>query len=278
MVSSKRRKTPVTGTSTKSRPSSTKTRSVIRKFHVLLKSRRKFEGRPSDKRELDAIDEQISSLGGLEAYQGMSKQGQSAERGGGTETVLIDWLKDIVKDNPLVDGQKLRLLEVGALEADNYRGCFSWIENTPIDLNAQDPSIRQQDFRRMSEGENTCKWDVLSLSLVLNFVPDPRERGRMLRLAHLFLGSSRMHSGLLFVTLPLPCVQNSRYLTLSHFEGLMKRVGFEKVKERWRVGGKMGYWLFRKVNPTSLEVATCVYEHKSILRSGKMRNNFAILL
>ena len=71
-----------------------------------------------------------------------------------------------------------RLLEVGALKADNYQGCHSWIDNTPIDLNAQDPGIRQQDFLQMSEDENTSKWDVLSLSLVLNFVPDPRERGR----------------------------------------------------------------------------------------------------
>lgn len=108
MVSSKRRKTPVTGTGAKSRPSSSKTRSVIRKFHVLLKSRRKLEGRLDNERELGEIDEQISSLGGLDAYQRMSKQGQSAERGGGTEAVLIDWLKDIVKDDPLGSGQKLR--------------------------------------------------------------------------------------------------------------------------------------------------------------------------
>ena len=109
----------------------------------------------------------------------------------------------------------LRLLEVGALKADNYRRCSSWIDNTPIDLNAQDPDIRQQDFLQMKEGENACKWDVLSLSLVLNFVPDPRERGtrilqgfhpclmfsgRMLRLAHSFLDASHSRSGLLFVT------------------------------------------------------------------------------
>ena len=115
MVSSKRRKTPVTGTSTKPRPSSTKTRSVIRKFHVLLKSKRKLEGQPCGGRELDAIDEQISSLGGLDAYQRMSKHGQSAERGGGTETVLIDWLKDIMRDDPLGDGQKLRCVRATGL-------------------------------------------------------------------------------------------------------------------------------------------------------------------
>ena len=81
---------------------------MIRKFHVLLKSRRRLEGRPDSGQGLDAIDEQINSLGGLDAYQRMSKQGQCAERGGGTEIVLIDWLKDIVEDDPLGDGQKLR--------------------------------------------------------------------------------------------------------------------------------------------------------------------------
>lgn len=78
-----------------------------------------------------------------------------------------------------------RLLEVGALKADNYRGCHSWISNTPIDLNAQSPGIRQQDFLQMSEDENSSKWDVLSLSLVLNFVPDPRERGKEISLARI---------------------------------------------------------------------------------------------
>ena len=115
MATSKRRKTPVTGTGTKARPSSTKTRKVIRKFHVLLKSKRKLEGQPSNGQELDAIDEQIRSLGGLDAYQGMSKQGQSAERGGGTETVLIAWLKDIVGGGSLGDGQKLRWVRAAGL-------------------------------------------------------------------------------------------------------------------------------------------------------------------
>lgn len=276
MVSSKKRKTPVTGTGAKSRPSSAKTRSVIRKFHVLLKLRRKLEGQPGAERDLSTIEEQIHGLGGLDTYQRMSQQGQSAERGGGTETILIDWLKDIVKENPLGEGQKLRLLEVGALKADNYRGCHSWIENTPIDLNSKDPGVKQQDFLEMSEDGNAYKWDVLSLSLVLNFVPDPKERGRMLGLAHSFLDAAGAHSGLLFVALPLPCVRNSRYLTLDHFEGLMRCVGFDKIKERWRVGGKMGYWLFRKINPAGWERSA--YKRKSTLRTGRLRNNFAILL
>jgi 25S rRNA (adenine2142-N1)-methyltransferase len=57
---------------------------------------------------------------------------------------------------------------------------------------------------------------------------------------------------------------------------MMKSVGFEKMKERWKVGGKMMYWLFRKVKPTGSEESA--YKRKSVLRSGKARNNFAILL
>lgn len=56
----------------------------------------------------------------------------------------------------------------------------------------------------------------------------------------------------------------------------MRCVGFDKIKERGRVGGKMGYWLFRKVTPASFDEST--YKRKSVLRLGKMRNNFAILL
>ena len=69
-----------------------------------------MEGQPGAERELSAIEEQINGIGGLDTYQRMSQQGQSAERGGGTETILIDWLKDILKENPLGEDQKLRLV------------------------------------------------------------------------------------------------------------------------------------------------------------------------
>jgi hypothetical protein len=38
-------------------------------------------------------------------------------------------------------------------------------------------------------------WDIISLSLVINFVPDPRSRGEMLRKAHTLLKAG----GLLFI-------------------------------------------------------------------------------
>lgn len=46
-----------------------------------------------------------------------------------------------------------------------------------MDLRSRHPSIVEQDFLLMDEDENRGKWDIISLSLVVNFVPDPRDRG-----------------------------------------------------------------------------------------------------
>lgn len=71
-----------------------------------------------------------------------------------------------------------RLLEVGALKPDNYDDCSAWIEATPMDLNSRHSSILEQDFLLLNEERNREKWDLISLSLVLNFVPEPLDRGK----------------------------------------------------------------------------------------------------
>ena len=75
--------------------------------------------------------------------------------------------------------------------------------------------------------------------------------------------------------LPLPCVQNSRYLDIHRLEGILTAIGFDKVKERWKPSGKVAYWLYRKGllagDPTQ-------YAKKSVIREGASRNNFCILL
>lgn len=70
-----------------------------------------------------------------------------------------------------------RLLEVGALKPDNYRTCTRWIQNTPIDLRSRHPAIKEQDFLLLDPTENEKKWDAISLSLVVNFVPGAKDRG-----------------------------------------------------------------------------------------------------
>lgn len=96
-----------------------------------------------------------------------------------------------------------RLLEVGALKPDNYHSCSAWITTTPIDLHSRHPEIQEQDFLKLGLDANRGQWDLISLSLVLNFVPNATDRGeftsfrtsfldsaapgRMLRLAYDFL-------------------------------------------------------------------------------------------
>lgn len=265
MPKARKRKTPVTNTldvsSTSSKPKASRT--IIRRFHTLLKRQAQSEEDHED------IQRQLNGLGGLEAYQHMSSIGQSSDRGGGSHTLLLQWLKQRRLDET---GAKLELLEVGALKPDNYRSCSSWIACSPMDLRSRHPSIREQDFLLMDMAENTARWNVISLSLVLNFVPVPKDRGRMLSMAHVML----TEEGYLFLALPLPCVMNSRYMTFDHMDAIMTTIGFTEIERKWRQGGKMAYWLYQKAAPTRTRVSEL--SKKVVLRSGADRNNFAVLL
>ncbi|KAI0747872.1 nucleolus protein [Daedaleopsis nitida] len=264
------------------------TRTVIRRFHVLLKRQGQLQRVIQDAKqhakaetlsaqnELSSVEEEIEALGGLAAYQRMSTIGQGKDRGGGSEKVLIAWMRELkLPEEVNACKTPLHLLEVGALKPDNYASCGAWLDVTPIDLHSQHPSILEQDFLLMDIEEHRGKWDVISLSLVLNFPPNPTDRGQMLRIAHDLL----QPQGLLFVALPLPCIMNSRFMTPDHFEGLMKFVGFDQIRTHWKDGGKMAYWLFRQ---TLRPISTTYQEHelyqkKAVFRQGN-RNNFLILL
>lgn len=198
-----------------------------------------------------------------------------------------------------------RLLEVGALKPDNYRAYSSWIHCTPMDLRSRHPSIVEQDFLLMDQDEHKDKWDVISLSLVLNFVAEPKDRGQLHLVVQeiwklirdlgrmLFMARNMLsHKGLLFLVvssphpaitsiylqLPLSCVLNSRYLTLDHLNEIMAAIGLVELKTQWKKGGKMTYWLYQKVGTDPPQnFPTTGLKKKIVLREGN-RNNFSILL
>jgi 25S rRNA (adenine2142-N1)-methyltransferase len=58
---------------------------------------------------------------------------------------------------------------------------------------------------------------------------------------------------------------------------LMAVVGFEMVKERWKNGGKVGYWLWAWREPRTGSVRKRL-ERKQILVDGPKKNNFSITL
>ncbi|KAH7341822.1 putative methyltransferase-domain-containing protein [Rhizoctonia solani] len=289
MVRKRKQKAPITQPTSLSvkpldsaKPKSTRT--LIRRFHVLIKRRavlQKQKSKPGAgdstlKTELEEIDAEIESMGGLEAYQNMSAIGQGKDRGGGSETVLIGWMRELGMDQ---SGGKVRLLEVGALKHDNYGSCESWVACSPIDLRSRHPKIREQDFLKLDVDENKGKWDVVSLSLVVNFVPDGEDRGKMLSIAHDILRppSPSVNGGLLFLVLPVPCVANSRYMTPDHLVSICARLGFTLIRDRCKSGGKVAYWLFARSDKQPTQTSTD-FSKKTVLREGSDRNNFSILL
>ena len=68
---------------------------------------------------------------------------------------------------------------------------------------------------------------------------------------------------------------NSRYLNVENLGNLMRTLGFEKLRERWKPTGKLIYWLFMKTEPKA-GLNDEIFKRKIVLRSGE-RNNFCIL-
>ena len=107
---------------------------------------------------------------------------------------------------------------------------------------------------------------------MLNFVASPTGRYEMLKRTTLFLRRSNGNEGIfpaLFIVLPLPCVENSRYLTTQHFLSIMASLGYG-LKES-KQSKRIAYWLFKwtgAINETSWK--------KKIIQDGAKRNNFAI--
>ena len=67
-------------------------------------------------------------------------------------------------------------------------------------------------------------------------------------------------------------------MTLEHMGELMETIGFSRLEERWKPGGKMIYWLYEKQSPPEKKRAGEHFGRKKVLRLGRNRNNFHILL
>ena len=264
--------------------SSKTTRALVRSHHTLRKqlSTALAQG---DETKAERLKAEIEASGGLRKYQEASMIGQSAERGGDTSKVLMEWLWGITSGANLVETHyKLRMLEVGALKTDNACSRSGLFEMKRIDLHSQHPDIEQQDFMQMElpRPENLCEqgYDLVSLSLVVNFVGDPMQRGDMLKRVGSFLrpytdarGKLAECAPALFLVLPAPCVTNSRYLDEKRLESIMESIGYRRAKEK--LSSKLVYYLWRYQRRDS---GMAKVFKKEQLRSGNSRNNFAIVL
>lgn len=152
---------------------------------------------------------------------------------------------------------------------------------TRIDLNSQGPGITKQDF--MERPLPICyeeQFDIISLSLVLNYVPDAVGRGEMLKRADTFLRTMRTDeqtvSPLMFIVLPLPCVNNSRYLDEDRLLAIMRSLKYSCEYKKWTK--KLCYYLFSAgAGRTRREKPPSSFEKKMIHDKPGM-NNFCIVL
>lgn len=219
---------------------------------------------------LGKIDAEIAKRGGLDTYQMASTVGQNQRRGGDSLKRLVQWLGALNR-------QAASALEIGLLLVENAistLGCCGHV--TRIDLHANHSAIVQQDFMERPVPRNQSeKFELISCSLVLNFVPAAPGRGEMLRHITRFLlePSDTCRPGL-FLVLPLPCVLNSRYFDAELLAAIMTLLGFEQVE--YYEAKKVAYWLYdwRGSNHVNRN-----WENRKVERhAGSKRNNFFIQL
>ncbi|KAL9026620.1 MAG: hypothetical protein Q9196_004735 [Gyalolechia fulgens] len=298
MVTKKKRKKPHLLSHTRppiasQRPSlsSQATRSLIRKHHNLQKQLHSAVSN-GDAVAAESIQLQLAASGGLQKYQEASIQGQSAERGGDTSKVLMDWMDGLLSPtykHNVMGSDKLKMLEVGALKVDNACSRSGIFDVTRIDLRSQHPEIETRDFMEMPMPSNGSiakdGFDVVSLSLVVNYVGDAVGRGEMLRRAASFLrftGQLQQEDGTgvsilpaLFLVLPAPCVTNSRYLDEERLEAMMTFLGY--VKSKAKMGKKLVYYLWRYQGARAGGEGKMGFKKQEV-RPGRKRNNFTIVL
>lgn len=186
----------------------------------------------------------------------------------------------------LPDGMlQFRILDVGAISGTAYTK-YPWMQAVSIDLNPLPGSaVLAQDFFTLEPPSDSAEaFDVVALSLVLNFVGDLESRGRMLRRVHQFLRRRPLASspteaktdhdssrGYLFLVLPLACTFNSRYLTPSRLQSILLTLGFSVVRRH--DSAKLTYWLCQPYDDGSGDGKRWKKEE---VRPGAKRNNFCI--
>lgn len=265
--------------------SAQQSRTIIRTHHRLQKEHAAAVKR-GDIDTAGELAKAIEKNGGITKYQAASKQGQAKDRGGDSSRLLVDWLVELGVIDRKARGQNatakapLRCLEVGALSTTNEISKFpSLIEMTRIDLNSQGPGIQKQDFmERPLPASDQERFDILSLSLVLNYVPDAPGRGEMLKRITKFLQTTRAATEergdslpLLFFVLPLPCIDNSRYIDESRLLQIMDSLGFILTKKK--LTPKLCYYLF-----CWRGAGTATRFEKKKIKDGAAMNNFSIVV
>jgi len=131
--------------------------------------------------------------------------------------------------------QPLELLEVGAVNTQLLS--VPWLAVRAIDLKSCHPRIEEKNFFDLRPEYN---YGAVVCSMVINCVPSPEARGRMLKLLHQHV----CPGGLVFLTLPLRCLTHSKNITWEQFAKVIESVGF--VIESSKASPKVAFFCLQK--------------------------------
>ena len=161
-----------------------------------------------------------------------------------------------------------------------------------IDIRSTHPRIQQLDFFDLplpncnfdtatsstTNNQQQQAYDVIVNSMVINCVTTPAQRGRMLCLCYKQL----LPGGLCFLTLPRLCLIQSKFMTKSYFEEILKAVGFEIMEDMGRESPKISFFVLKRpmVEDKDMnKIWNDKFTKTTILNRGKKyRNTFAVTL
>lgn len=255
----------------------------IAKFHTLLKQLEQAKT-TEEKGEIQAG---LDSLGGLAQYQAWSLTGSAKSGQTPTSKWCMEALKEVYEHQR--DLPKFRVLDVGAITGTAYSK-YRWVDPTYIDLHPQGDNVQKYsffDYPLPTKPEE--HFNMVALSLVINFVGDVRKRGEMLRHVHKYLPQNDATPGFCFLVLPLSCLTNSRYMKQSHLRAILSSLGFNVLKQS--DSAKLSRWLLQRKPlaerkqaaeaseaPNAAEDWDGTVFKKRELNPGNDRNNFAIVV
>nr|CCA17354.1 conserved hypothetical protein [Albugo laibachii Nc14] len=253
---------PITSNKIKSRR---KARKITTLFHRLTKELKEVEdsivvNEHERQQKVEHIKSKIDEIGGQEAYQEASILSTKFHR-------TSKWIFQILTKHhrrPKSREEPLRVLEVGAINTQ-LLSC-PWLAVRAIDLSSKHDGIEQKDFFTLSP---VGDFQVVVSSMVLNCVPDPQSRGKMLQLYHQHLKPS----GFLFIMIPLTCLNNSKYMTFEYFTSILAATGFRILETK--KSPKIAFFCAEKVENT---FSAKSYLPIKAVCDGRSRNEFAIAL
>lgn len=134
---------------------------------------------------------------------------------------------------PRAKEPKLRTLEVGAVNLQ-LSSC-AYLDVLPIDIRSRHPQIKELDFFKLELVE--AQYDVISIAMVLNCVPNESLRGEMLVRSRAMLKPD----GLMFVVLPRRIVDEAR---MNSWVAFFSSMGF--AMRHHEFSPKISYFCFER--------------------------------